>query len=47
MVAMPTEQYAVPRMLRKSVRQPNVNKKALKALYQKLAVASGLVFFLV
>jgi len=37
MVAMPTEQYAVPRMLRKSVRQPNVNKKALKLLYQKYA----------
>eukprot|EP00931_Biecheleriopsis_adriatica_P043055 TRINITY_DN2459_c0_g1_i1.p1 TRINITY_DN2459_c0_g1~~TRINITY_DN2459_c0_g1_i1.p1 ORF type:complete len:307 (-),score=54.08 TRINITY_DN2459_c0_g1_i1:69-989(-) len=35
MVAMPTDQYAVPRMLRKSVRQPNVNKKALRQLYAK------------
>eukprot|EP00913_Durusdinium_trenchii_P003314 g3068.t1 len=31
MVAMPTDQYAVPRGLRKNVRQPNVNKKALRA----------------
>lgn len=35
MVAVPTEQYAVPRMLRKSVRQPRVNKAALKHLYLK------------
>lgn len=35
MVAIPTDQYAVPRMLRKSVRQPNVNKKSLKQLYMK------------
>lgn len=35
MVAMPSDQYAVPRMLRKSVRQPNVNKKTLKHLYMK------------
>mmetsp|Transcript_105397 Transcript_105397/g.187430 ORF Transcript_105397/g.187430 Transcript_105397/m.187430 type:complete len:298 (+) Transcript_105397:225-1118(+) len=33
MVAMPTDQYAVPRMLRKSMRQPNINKKTLKQLY--------------
>jgi len=33
MVAVPTDQYAVPRMLRKSVRQPNTNKRALKQLY--------------
>lgn len=37
MVAMPTDQYAVPRGLRKNVRQPNVNKKALRQLYQKYA----------
>lgn len=35
MVAMPSDQYAVPRMLRKSIRQPNVNKKTLKQLYMK------------
>jgi len=33
MVAVPTDQYAVPRMLRKSVRQPHTNKRALKQLY--------------
>lgn len=37
MVAVPTDQYAVPRMLRKSVRQPQVNKTALKHLYMKYA----------
>lgn len=35
MVALPTDQYAAPRMLRKSARQPNVNKRALKQLYMK------------
>jgi len=35
MVASPTELYGVPRMLRKSIRQPNINKKALKQLYTK------------
>jgi len=35
MVAVPTDQYAVPRMLRKSVRQPQTNKNALKQLYLK------------
>lgn len=35
MVAVPTDQYAVPRMLRKSVRQPQTNKRALKQLYSK------------
>lgn len=35
MVAVPTDQYAVPRMLRKSLRQPNANKRALKQLYLK------------
>lgn len=34
-VAVPTDQYAVPRMLRKNVRQPKTNKRALKAFYQK------------
>lgn len=33
MVAVPTDSYAVPRMLRKSARTPSVNKRALKALY--------------
>jgi len=33
MVAVPTDQYAVPRMLRKSVRQPTTNMRALKQLY--------------
>jgi len=33
MVAMPTDQYAAPRMLRKSASQPHVNKRALKQLY--------------
>jgi len=35
MVAVPTDQYAVPRMLRKSVRPPQTNKKALKQFYAK------------
>jgi len=35
MVAVPTDQYSVPRMLRKSARQPHVNKRALKQLYLK------------
>jgi len=35
MVAVPTDQYAAPRMLRKSARQPHVNKRALKQLYLK------------
>lgn len=35
MVAVPTDQYAVPRMLRKSARQPHVNKRALKQFYLK------------
>jgi len=35
MVAVPSDQYAVPRMLRKSVRQPHTNKRALKHLYLK------------
>lgn len=35
MVAVPTDQYAVPRMLRKSVRTPHVNKRALKQLYAR------------
>lgn len=35
MVAVPTDQYSVPRMLRKSTRQPHVNKRALKQLYLK------------
>lgn len=33
MAANPTEQYAVPRMLRKCARTPNTNKRALKQLY--------------
>lgn len=37
MVAVPTDQYAVPRMLRKSVRQPQISKGALKQLYTKYA----------
>lgn len=37
MVAVPTDRYAVPRMLRKSNRQPTMNKKALKHLYLKYA----------
>eukprot|EP00747_Dinoflagellata_sp_TGD_P170140 gnl/TRDRNA2_/TRDRNA2_200946_c0_seq1.p2 gnl/TRDRNA2_/TRDRNA2_200946_c0~~gnl/TRDRNA2_/TRDRNA2_200946_c0_seq1.p2 ORF type:complete len:309 (+),score=67.83 gnl/TRDRNA2_/TRDRNA2_200946_c0_seq1:297-1223(+) len=37
MTAMPTDQYAVPRMLRKSIRQPRVNKRNLKAMYLKYA----------
>jgi len=39
MIAVPTEQYAAPRMLRKSVRQPSVNKRALKVFYLKYAKA--------
>jgi len=35
MVAVPTDQYAAPRMLRKTARQPNVNKRALKQFYMK------------
>jgi len=35
MVAVPTDQYSAPRMVRKSARQPNVNKRALKQLYLK------------
>lgn len=35
MVTVPTEKYAVPRMLRKSVRQPSTNKKNLKQFYLK------------
>lgn len=35
MVAVPTDQYAAPRMLRKSARQCNVNKRALKSFYLK------------
>jgi DCN1-like protein 1/2 len=35
MVAVPTDQYAAPRMLRKCARQPHVNKRALKQLYSK------------
>jgi len=35
MVAVPTDQYSVPRMLRKSVRQPKTSKRALKKLYMK------------
>mmetsp|Transcript_46937 Transcript_46937/g.149874 ORF Transcript_46937/g.149874 Transcript_46937/m.149874 type:complete len:307 (-) Transcript_46937:172-1092(-) len=35
MVAVPTDQSRVPRMLRKSVRQPHANKRALKQLYLK------------
>lgn len=35
MVAVPTDQYAAPRMLRKSARQPHVNKRALKIFYLK------------
>ncbi|CAE8600092.1 unnamed protein product, partial [Polarella glacialis] len=37
MVAMPTDQYAVPRMLRKSLRHPSINKKALRQFYLKYA----------
>jgi len=37
MVAVPTDQYTVPRMLRKSVRTPSINLKALKQLYLKYA----------
>lgn len=37
LVAVPTDQYAVPRTLRKSVRQPHSNSKALKQLYQRYA----------
>lgn len=37
MVAVPTDQYAVPRMLRKSVRQPGANKRALKQFFSKYA----------
>lgn len=36
-VAVPTDQYAVPRMLRKSVRQPQISKATLKQLYAKYA----------
>mmetsp|Transcript_90836 Transcript_90836/g.211332 ORF Transcript_90836/g.211332 Transcript_90836/m.211332 type:complete len:307 (-) Transcript_90836:133-1053(-) len=36
-VAVPTDQYAVPRMLRKSTRQAHSNKRALKQLYLKYA----------
>lgn len=35
MVAIPTDQYSVPRMLRKSLRQPNINKKSLRQFYMK------------
>eukprot|EP00933_Yihiella_yeosuensis_P078831 TRINITY_DN9075_c1_g2_i1.p1 TRINITY_DN9075_c1_g2~~TRINITY_DN9075_c1_g2_i1.p1 ORF type:complete len:310 (+),score=69.84 TRINITY_DN9075_c1_g2_i1:270-1199(+) len=35
MVAMPTDLYAVPRMLRKSNRQPSINKKSLRQFYMK------------
>jgi hypothetical protein len=35
MVAVPTDQYAAPRMVRKSARQPSVNKRALKQFYLK------------
>jgi len=35
MVAVPTDQYAVPRMLRKSIQQPRTNKQSLKQLYMK------------
>ncbi|CAE8595848.1 unnamed protein product [Polarella glacialis] len=37
MVAMPTDQYAVPRMLRKNLRHPSINKKALRQFYLKYA----------
>lgn len=37
MVATPTDQYAVPRMLRKSVQQPRTNPKALKAFFERYA----------
>lgn len=37
MVAVPTDQYAVPRMLRKRVRQSQVNRRSLKAFYLKYA----------
>lgn len=37
MVAVPTDQYAVPRMLRKTMRHPTTNKKALKQFYLKYA----------
>lgn len=35
MVAVPADQYAVPRMLRKSGRQPTTNRRALKQFYLK------------
>lgn len=35
MVAVSTDQYAAPRMVRKSTRQPNVNKRALKQFYMR------------
>jgi len=41
MVAVPTDQYAVPRMLRKCVRQPSSSKRALKQLYLKYAGPEG------
>jgi len=37
MVAVPSDQYPVPRMLRKSARQPRANKRALKQLYARYA----------
>lgn len=35
MIAVPIAEYAVPRVLRKSVQQPRTNKGALKKLYMK------------